>query len=406
MNTTRIESEWLYSNRTALPWQSLIGAELLTESGQRHSITAIEERQWPTGPLITVCAQEGPANRNGLYNIQAFNNGPFKALVPTVKQAELFRIAIAQIEQKRIDQERYEREQQEIQRIAQERAEQYQIEQERFEHERQEGQRIAQEQAELHRLREARAQRENYIATLKLKMMNRQTGEANSIRDFIAKRNIPYLVHFTRIENIGSILENGIAPRASLVSGFHFNDEMRLDRFPESTSLSISFPNWQMFYRCRCAERNRGANWVVLAVSTETLITHPCLFFPTNAANRRFQDDGHEAFSTRMGLSGLNSMFPDDPPGVREARGLPDKTTTDPQAEILVFDRVPPEKIGAISLMRSDANTEALIRRQMPTLRLNVGGKLFDPRADYKFWQANAKVPLSDTSDDFDDFPF
>lgn len=67
---------------------------------------------------------------------------------------------------------------------------------------------------------------------------------------------------------------------------------------------------------------------------------------------------------------------------------------------------LPPEQIGAISLMRSDANTEELIRRQMPTLRLNVGGKLFDPRADYKFWQANAKVPLLDTSDDFDDFPF
>lgn len=381
MDITRIESEWLFLNRTALPWQSLIGAELLTESGQRHMITAIEERQWPTGPLITVCAVEGAANRNGLYNIQAFNNGPFKALVPTVKQADLFCIAIAQIEQKRIEQQRYERE-------------------------RQEGQPIAQEQAELHRLREARAQRENYIATLKSKMMYRQTGEANSIRDFIATRNIPYLVHFTRIENIRSILKNGIAPRASLVSGFHFNDEMRLDGFPESTSLSISFPNWQMFYRCRCAERNRGANWVVLSLSTETLITHPCLFFPSNAANRRFQDDGHEEFSIRMGLTGLNSMFPDDPPGVREARGLPDKTTTDPQAEILVFDRVPPEQIGAISLMHSDANTEALIRRQMPTVRLNVGGKLFVPRADYKFWQANAKVPSLDKSDGYDDSPF
>ena len=249
-------------------------------------------------------------------------------------------------------------------------------------------------------------QRADYIATLRSNMICRQNTEKNGIRNLITERNIPYLVHFTRIENLGSILENGIAPRASLVSGFHFNDEMRLDRFPESTSLSISFPNWKMFYYCRCAERNRGANWVVLAISTEILIAHPCLFFPTNAANRRFQDDGHEAFSARMGLTGLNSMFPDDPPGMREARGLPDKTTTDPQAEILVFDRVPPEQIGAISLMRSDANTEALINRQMPTLRLNVGGKLFDPRADYKFWQINAKVPLSDTSGDFDDFPF
>jgi hypothetical protein len=72
------------------------------------------------------------------------------------------------------------------------------------------------------------------------------------------------------------------------------------------------------------------------AVFFPTLVSG-CLFFPTNAANRRFQDDGQEAFSTCMGLTGLSSMFPDDPPGVREARGLPEKTTTDPQAEILVF---------------------------------------------------------------------
>jgi len=406
MDTKRIQSEWLYSNRTDLPWKSLIDAELLTEFGQRYLITKIEEREWPTGPLITVSAQEGPANRNGLYNIQAFNNGLFKALVPTVAQLDLFCIVIAQIKQKRFEQEIYERERQEIQRIAQEQAKQYQIEQERYERERQEVQRIAQEQTKLHRLQRARAQRENYIATLKSKMMNCQTEDANSIRDFIATRNIPYLVHFTRIENIQSILQNGIAPRASLVPGFYFNDEIRLDGFLESTSLSISFPNWQMFYRCKRAEKNRGANWVVLAISTETLITNPCLFFPTNAANRRFQDDGHEAFSKRMGLTGLNSMFSDDPPGAREARGLPDKTTTDPQAEILIFDPVPPVQIGAISLMRSDANTEALIRRQMPTLRLNVGGKFFYPRADYKFWQADTKVQKLDTSDDFDDFPF
>lgn len=99
-------------------------------------------------------------------------------------------------------------------------------------------------------------------------------------------------------------------------------------------------------------------------------------------------------------------MFTDEPPGVREARELPNRTTTDPQAEILVFDRIPPMLIDAISLMRLDTETEAMIRRKIPTLRLNVGGKFFDPRADHKFWQANAKVPLIDSGNYFDDFPF
>lgn len=253
---------------------------------------------------------------------------------------------------------------------------------------------------------DVKARRADYIETLRAKMFRLQTSDASGIRGFITERNIPYLVHFTRIENLQSILENGIVPRAFLAPGFHYNDEMRLDGFPESSSLSVSFPNWQMFFRCRCLDTNRGANWAVLTISPETLVNQPCLFSPTNAANRRFQDDGQESFSRRMGLAGLILMFPDDPPGMREIRGLPEKTTTDPQAEILVFDRIHPKQIGVVSLMRPDSNIEALVRRQLPNARLNVGGKLFEPRADYKFWQANAKVPLLGTSSESDNFPF
>lgn len=217
----------------ALPWSYLVGAELLHKSGQRYLITAIEERQWPTGPLIEVCMHEEPTSQSVLYNIASIKGGIFKALFPTIEQASLLIKIIAQIEQVR-------------------------SEQERFEYERQETKRIAQEQANLQRLRDDPKKRVDYITFLTSIMMNRQRADENSIRSLIAERNIPCLVHFTQIENISSILQNGILPRTLLAPGYHFNDEMRLDGFSESISLSISFPNWQMFYRCRCAERSRG----------------------------------------------------------------------------------------------------------------------------------------------------
>lgn len=117
-----IRSEWLYENRSAISWQSLVGAEVLTATGQRHLITAVENRPWPTGPLITVRASEGPTSQNGRYNIQAFNSGPFKSLVPTAQQTPSLRAVLDQLESIQIAQEEVERERQAAQRLIQDQA--------------------------------------------------------------------------------------------------------------------------------------------------------------------------------------------------------------------------------------------------------------------------------------------
>ena len=93
---------------------------------------------------------------------------------------------------------------------------------------------------------EVQARRVAYINALTNQMLTRQASDASEIRCLITDRKIPYLVHFTRAENLHSIFESGILPRALLAPGFLHNDEMRLDGFPESSSLSVSFPNWQM----------------------------------------------------------------------------------------------------------------------------------------------------------------
>lgn len=119
----KIESEWLYENREAISWRLLVGAEVFTSTGLRNLITVVENRPWPTGPLITVQANEDLTSRKECYNIQAFKNGHFKSLVPTAQQVPSFYAVIDQLEVKRIGQEKVECERQLALQIMQEQAE-------------------------------------------------------------------------------------------------------------------------------------------------------------------------------------------------------------------------------------------------------------------------------------------
>ena len=177
---------------------------------------------------------------------------------------------------------------------------------------------------ELERIAEVnRKERDARLNARKVTMLRRQKAEAEGIRRFVQERKIPFLVHFTRIDNLPGIVASGIAPRAELSAELPHthNDAQRLDGFLEASSLSVSFPNYRMFYAYRC--QNPDLNWAIVTVSTETLVDEPCLFYPTNAANGRFRNEGEIAPETCMGLNGLTSMFVDEPPGIREERKLP-----------------------------------------------------------------------------------
>ncbi|MFH4181086.1 DUF4433 domain-containing protein, partial [Acinetobacter baumannii] len=59
------------------------------------------------------------------------------------------------------------------------------------------------------------------------------TQEQQAIQAIVTAKNIPYLVHFTRVDNLPSILNNGFYPQSrkmQLLNGIsHINDELRLD---------------------------------------------------------------------------------------------------------------------------------------------------------------------------------
>lgn len=193
---------------------------------------------------------------------------------------------------------------------------------------------------------EEERRRAERISALAIRMALKQAKDGSAICRMVEERGILFLAHFTRIENLAGIVEKGLVPKTFVSSDSLHNDAMRLDGFPEASSLSVSFPNYLMFYRYRCLQPD--SNWAVLRLATNVLVDIPCLFFQTNAANGRFRNASDDALGHMMGLDGLSSMFLDDPISTREERGLLDHETTDPQAEVLAFSTVDPEKIGAI----------------------------------------------------------
>ncbi len=169
--------------------------------------------------------------------------------------------------------------------------------------------------------------------------------KVNAINEYITERMIANLIHFTRYENIEGIVKNGLVVRSkldALSEKVYVNDNLRLEGYEEALSLSISFPNYKMFYKYRMSTSCRG--WVVIAVNPSILWEYECAFCKYNAADSRISSRQR---SELMGINSLKEMFIEDSnnKGVRQDEGLQQFDTTDPQAEILVFQNIPMLKI-------------------------------------------------------------
>lgn len=171
-----------------------------------------------------------------------------------------------------------------------------------------------------------------------------------TINDILLSKEISALVHFTRLENLPSIMANGIQSRAVIDSPHNHingltNDTIRVDGKTNANCLSISYPNCSMLYKLK--KDNPGTSWVVIAIKPEVLLTKQCLFYPTNAACNQVRHLGPINFS---GPVALLRMFDETVAGkivtVRsEHPYLLPRDPTDVQAEVLVFGVVEPQFI-------------------------------------------------------------
>ena len=172
------------------------------------------------------------------------------------------------------------------------------------------------------------------------------------LRDQVRKRGITQLLHFTRIENAQSILENGIAGRQYL-------DDAGIDYLPTDgwggnaprTAFSTSIHDlyWGMLKKKR---KDMGGEWMVFALDASIIWTHRCRFCWRNASSTEIKK--HTGFLG--GPWGFEQMFLDRTVGAsndssyRDACNLTKQDPTDESAEVQVLDPVDRELIVALAV--------------------------------------------------------
>ncbi len=163
-----------------------------------------------------------------------------------------------------------------------------------------------------------------------------------TIQQKVQDRNIQYLYHFTHVDNLASIIENGLISRADLDNeniNYDYNDNERIDGHLDAICLSISYPNAKMLYKYRGL---KAGDWVLLAISPAVLWEKDCAFYPTNAAsnNVRFNDPSLLKSEEAMEAMFSKNVFTE----IRDEH-LTSEYTTDVQAEVLVFEEIEPAYI-------------------------------------------------------------
>ncbi len=184
-----------------------------------------------------------------------------------------------------------------------------------------------------------------------------------TINEILVSREISALVHFTRLDNLPSIMEHGIQPRAIIddpnnqITGLT-NDAIRVDGKTNASCLSISYPNCSMLYKLK--KDNPETSWVVIAIKPEILLAKQCLFYPTNAACNQVRHLNASDFS---GPAALSRMFDEKIVGKTvttrsEHPYLLPRDPTDVQAEILAFGVIEPQFIIGCIFERESQRAE------------------------------------------------
>ncbi|MGF6875089.1 DarT ssDNA thymidine ADP-ribosyltransferase family protein [Paraburkholderia sp. MM5477-R1] len=164
----------------------------------------------------------------------------------------------------------------------------------------------------------------------------------------VKKRGIPRLVHFTRAANLESIVRHGLC---SIMEAKLFeldpkvNDKQRLDGLPWGVSLSIASPNHKMFYKYRMLDQQE--EWAVLLIDPAVLWKNDCAFYARNAADHRMRGLPSAGQKTLRAFEAMYEPLEGVPS--REAQRLSPFDPTDPQAEVLVFDRIEPGLIQGVA---------------------------------------------------------
>lgn len=172
-------------------------------------------------------------------------------------------------------------------------------------------------------------------------------GDKARLEEILARRGIEYFVHFTPVDNLRSIIANGLMTISQLENDhnmvFTRTDDMRLDNQENSISLSVSFPNYKMLYTKKL--QNPQTEWCVLLISPKAVVGMDCTFDRSNSASN--DSTARREYTSNNKVAAFEDMFADVVGQYNRSEmkdyGTPEceRYATDPQAEILCHSPIP-----------------------------------------------------------------
>jgi len=205
------------------------------------------------------------------------------------------------------------------------------------------------------------------------------------MENFVDSRKIEYILHFTRVENLDSILYSGLIPRDELErtgTNSTFNDEYRYDNCKNALCCSVGHPNYKMFYSLRM--NNPRTEWCVIGIKKDVLWNKDCAFCIENAASNSVTSI---SINQRKGLQAFMKLFDEienKPP--RNVLAIPDNCPTNPQAEILIFDRIEVDNIIGVVFQSQQRADEYKTKYNKDNFFI-YHKAFFYPRKDYEHWR-------------------
>lgn len=213
----------------------------------------------------------------------------------------------------------------------------------------------------------------------------------------LSKRKINYLVHFTDVRSLPSILKYGLVPPVQ--HAFLGINTFRTDSNNRArTSLSIEFPNYLMLN----SKKSTNREWVLILIDAKVLTdmdvylsksypfenNSPFLYYSSNSASccGFYKVDSLEEMFPNEALSYKNRAKI-----YRNELDIDDCYPTDPQAEICAAVTIPPTYIRKI-IFQSDRSRQCY--REKFGIPLGIytdyqmhGNGLMGRRNDYMIWK-------------------
>lgn len=223
-----------------------------------------------------------------------------------------------------------------------------------------------------------------YHAKESIELCYVRLSDVSQLVVFLRERSVCHLVHFTHINNLTSIVKQGILPRTSVKEKGIVSDDTRLDGNEEYGCFSLTYPNYLMLYQKR--KRNPG-QYIILMIDIEALSEikeEGILFFPGNAARSDLRGKGGH------GTAAIEAMFADNilsKDGIsirREEQHLESQYTTDPQAEVQVKVAIPVKYIRTIYVEDNEMKSKVKSLISGADIMIEVNANMFWP--EYPLW--------------------